>query len=298
MAIPAYSIQPVEFTSRKTICRGDLYHPATVEKPPVVIMAHGFGAERKFGLPAYAERFVQKGMAVFLFDYRNFGGSDGYPRNFVDPGRHLDDWAAAIEHARSLEHINPNKIALWGSSFSGGHVIVTAARDKAINAIVAQVPFVDSISSIRKLGPGFLLQAAPHAMKDLARILTFQSPHYVKIVGKPEEFAVMNTPESYPGYMSLVPEDSTWENKCPARILLTFGTYRPIAHASDVKCPALIMFGEKDSLIDPGAVEKTALAMPKSRMIRYPFGHFEIYTGDAFENAVSEQAAFLAEHLC
>jgi fermentation-respiration switch protein FrsA (DUF1100 family) len=288
---------PSDFTSRNTRCSGDLYLPKDIPNPPAVIMAHGFGAERAFGLPAYAETFAASGMAVYLFDYRCFGESDGEPRNYVDQGRHLQDWEAAIAHVRNLPDINTKKIGLWGSSFSGGHVIVSASRDHAISAVVSQVPFVDSVSTTFKLGFKFLMQATPHAIRDLSRILTFRAPHYVKIIGKPDEFAVMNTPESYPGYSAIIPDDSQWENKCPARILLRFALYRPIAAAHKIQCPALIMLGEKDSLIDARAVEKTAKSIPKAELVKYPFGHFDIYAGDAFKDAVKKQTQFLLTHL-
>jgi uncharacterized protein len=292
-----FTKQRSDFTSQKLSCAGDLYLPENIKTPPVVVMAHGFAAERGFGLPAYAERFASEGMAVYLFDYRCFGDSEGEPRNLVDPTRHLQDWKAALDHVRSLQNINPDKIALWGSSFSGGHVIVTAAKDPRISAIISQVPFVDAISTTKKMGVKYLMQATPHALRDMIRALTFQSPHYVKVIGMPDEFAVMNTPESYPGYSALIPKDSTWENRCPARILLRFAAYRPISVADRVQCPALIMMGEKDSLIDAGAVEKTANKMPRSTLIRYPFGHFDIYTGKALADALEKQTEFLKTHL-
>ena len=288
---------PSDFFSKNTRCSGHLYLPDDIDKPPVVIMAHGFGAEKSFGLPAFAEYFAQNGLAVYLFDYRCFGESEGKPRNYVDPGRHLQDWKTAIAHVRNLPDINTHKIALWGSSFSGGHVIVTAAGDHTISAIVAQVPFVDSISTAFKLGFNFLLKAVPHAIRDFSRSITFRDPHYVKIIGHPDEFAVMNTPESFSGYSSMIPEDSQWENRCPARILMKFGTYRPIAAAHKIKYPALIMLGEKDSLIDAASVEKTAKKIPKAELVKYPFGHFDIYTGKAFKDAVKKQTKFLVTHL-
>lgn len=283
--------------SQNVRCSGDLYLPNDLKNPPIVIMGHGFGAERTFGLPAYADHFASHGLAVYLFDYRCFGGSDGEPRNYVDPGRHIQDWHAAINHIRSLSNINNNKIALWGSSFGGGHVIITAAKDPEISAIIAQVPFVDAISTTFKLGFKFLVQATPHAILDIIRIVTFRSPHYVKVIGHPEEFAIMNTPESYPGYSAIVPKDSTWENKCPARIILKFAAYRPIASAHKVKCPALVMLAEKDSLVDAGAVEKTAHKMTNSTLVKYPFGHFDIYTGEGFSDAIKKQTEFLKTHL-
>lgn len=292
-----FTVSASTFYSQQTRCAGELYLPTDVKKPPVVIMAHGFAAERTFGLPDYAEKFAENGLAVYIFDYRCFGDSDGMPRNLVDPKRHLQDWTAAIAHVRSLEDIDPGRIALWGSSFSGGHVIVTAAGDPEISAIIAQVPFVDAISTSLKLGPKFLMQAMPHGIRDLSRILTFRAPYYVKVIGKPDEFAVMNTPECYEGYCALIPADSNWQNGCPARILLKFAAYRPITYAKRVKCPALVMMGERDSLIDAAAVEKTANKMPNGQLVKYPFGHFEIYKGDAFADAIEKQTEFLLTHL-
>jgi fermentation-respiration switch protein FrsA (DUF1100 family) len=59
----------------------------TGKKPPIVLMAGGLGAQIDFGLEAYAEAFAESGLAVLLFDYRNFGSSEGTPRNWVRPCR-------------------------------------------------------------------------------------------------------------------------------------------------------------------------------------------------------------------
>ena len=137
-----------DFMSHGVRCSGWLYVPTGKQKPAVVVMAHGFGAEKTFGLEWYAERFAQNGLAVYVFDYRNFGGSDGQPRNLVEPKRHNEDWINALAHVRRLPQVDPKRIGLWGTSFSGGHVIVTAARDQNVRAIVSQVPFVDGRASL------------------------------------------------------------------------------------------------------------------------------------------------------
>jgi dienelactone hydrolase len=286
-----------DFVCKGICCAGDLYMPSGLERPPVVVMAHGFAAERSFRLPAYAERFVNHGMAVYLFDYRCFGDSDGEPRNYVDPWRHLADWQSALAHVRSLSNVNTDRIALWGTSFSGGHVIVTAAEDKEISAIVAQVPHIDPITSLRKLGLRYLLHAIPHALRDVSRMTTFRSPHYVKVIGTMKEFACLNTPDSYSGYLSMIPLGSNWQNRCPARSLITFLVYRPMKSAAKVSCPALIMMAENDSLIESTAVEKMSARMPYGMLVKYPFGHFDIYNGQYFEDAVAKQIEFLVKHL-
>ena len=147
-----------DFISRGVRCDGDLYLPQGAVNPPVVIMAHGMAAQKSFRLPAYAERFVEKNMAAFLFDYRTFGKSNGEPRHLVDPARHVQDWQAAIAHVRKLTNVDGTRIALWGSSFAGGHVITCAAADHDIRAVVSQVPFVSGWSSTRlKTIPDILL---------------------------------------------------------------------------------------------------------------------------------------------
>ena len=76
-----------------------------------------------------------------------------------------------------------------------------------------------------------------------------------------------------------------------------FAAYRPTVHAKNVKCPALLMAGEYDSLINIKAVEKTANKMPDGKLIKYPLGHFDLYKGDAFADAVQKQTDFLLTHL-
>jgi pimeloyl-ACP methyl ester carboxylesterase len=287
-----------DFTSHGVRCSGDLYLPSGVRRPPVVVMAHGFAGERAFRLPAYAERFVQRGLAVFLFDYRGFGDSDGEPRYLVRPRRHVEDWRAALTHVRSLPNLDGPRLALWGTSFSGGHVIVIAADDPGVRAIVAQVPFVDPLALAHKPGVRYVLQVLGHGLWDVLRDLARRSPHYVQVAGHPGEFAVMNMPEALPGYRSLMPEGAVWQNRCPARILFAALSYRPVTYAERVRCPALVMYGEKDSLTLAAAVEAAAAKMANAVPVRLPFGHFEIYTGQGFETAVEMQADFLATHLC
>lgn len=292
-----YSRTDHYFKSAGKRCAAWLYLPQAEKKPPVVVMAHGFGAQRDFGLTAYAERFAGRGMAVFLFDYRNFGGSEGEPRNLVNPWRHLRDWRSALEYVRSLSEVDGGRVALWGSSYSGGHVLVTAARDRGVAAVCAQVPFVDGVSSALYTGLKHAVQATAAATRDMLRALTFREPYRVPIVSEPEVFGIMNTPESKPGYLALVPAGSDWKNECPARAVLELLFYRPTMWAGRVRCPVLIIMGEKDSLIRPRAVEKAASRMHAATLERLPVGHFDVYHGEWFEKVVAMQAEFLTRHL-
>src|SRR5881227_611764 len=85
----------VAFPSGSDHCRAWLFMP-DAERPPLVILGHGLGATREFGLEPYARRFADAGIAALAFTYRHFGDSGGQPRQLLDIERQLADWAAAI----------------------------------------------------------------------------------------------------------------------------------------------------------------------------------------------------------
>ncbi|MBC7917673.1 MAG: alpha/beta fold hydrolase, partial [Rhodoferax sp.] len=90
------------FQSQGLRCAGTLTLPANAQKPPVIVMAHGFACVRAMNLPELSARFVAAGYATYVFDYRNFGDSEGTPRHWVDPKRHQQDWTEAIRHVQGL----------------------------------------------------------------------------------------------------------------------------------------------------------------------------------------------------
>lgn len=285
------------FDSQGVKCAGWLYRPVGMGRFPAVIMAHGLGAERGFRLPAFAERFAAEGMAVFLFDYRFFGDSEGMPRQLINPFHQLKDWEAALAYVKGLPDVDISRIGLFGTSFSGGHVIVTASRHPEIRAIVAQLPFVDALSSMAMAGISNIVKGSIAAMRDIGRLLTFREPYYVPLVAEPGTYAFMNTADAASGYLALVPKDTSWRNRAPARLGLVIGAYRPIRFAHRVACPCLMVLAEKESLISPEATEKTAARMPDCTLLKLPCGHFEPYDGPLFEEVVRTEAEFLARHL-
>jgi dipeptidyl aminopeptidase/acylaminoacyl peptidase len=290
------------FESRDVTCAGWLYRPVDAEEPPIVVMAHGFGGERTWRLPAFAERFASVGLAVFLFDYRTFGASAGEPRNLIDPFGHRADWLAAIEHVRSMPDVDVDRLGLWGTSFSGGHVVEAAARVDDVSAVVAQVPFVDgprtALNLVRQGGIEYLKTGLVAGLRDLGRTLTRRRPYYVPLVGAPDEFAVLNTPDALSGVEALIPDDEDWDNRCPARIALTIMAYRPLSRASEVDAPVFVAQATEDTIIPASTTDCLVRELDDVERVRYPVGHFDAYRGEAFEVLVERETEFLERHLC
>ncbi|HKP90853.1 MAG TPA: alpha/beta hydrolase [Thermoleophilaceae bacterium] len=265
---------------------------------PCVVLAHGWSGLREQRLDAYAERFAAAGMAALVFDYRHFGASEGEPRQLLDVQRQLEDWRAAVAFARGLDGVDPDRVALWGSSFSGGHVVTVAADDPRLAAVVAQVPFADGLRNLPRLGVRHALRLTAAGLADQLGAIARRPPRTIASVGRPGERAVMTSPDAAPGFHALTPRGVDWPNEVAARICVKVGSYRPIKRAGDVRCPILFAIAEDDAVTPPDFAEESARRAPRSEVRRYAgAGHFDVYVGELFERVVTDQVAFLTRHL-
>src|SRR5260370_6805070 len=103
-------------------------------------MADGCSAVKEMYLDSFAEVFAAAGRSVLVFDNRNFGASDGEPRQEIDPWAQVRDYRHAITYASTLAEVDAARIGIWGSSYSGGHVLVVAAIDRRVKAVRSQTP--------------------------------------------------------------------------------------------------------------------------------------------------------------
>lgn len=285
------------FPSNGVTCVGRLHRlDETPVNRPCVIMGHGFAATQDCGLQPFVDALVAADYAVFTFDYRHFGASDGEPRQLLVIRREIEDWLAAIQCVRSLPGVDPERIALWGTSLGGGLVTSAAARDGKVRALVAQCPMMDGQASALAVlgygGVGYMARLAGHGIRDQIRGMLGLSPHYIPSAGKPGEIAAMSSEDARDGYLALIPEGVP--NRVAARIVTRLMFFRPVREASRVNCPALIQICDRDTVAPAAAAEKAAGRMPQAEVRHYDVGHFDIYQGEAREQALKDQLAFLA----
>jgi dienelactone hydrolase len=159
------TVRLADIISEGTRMAAEVYTPQSAKgtiRLPTIVMSHGWGGTVA-GLRPDAIVFAKAGYLVVAFDYRGWGNSDsrlvavGKPvrkdgklvaevkevREVVDPIDQTTDILNAIHWAASDPQCDPNRIGLWGSSFSGGHVVYAAARDPRVKAFVSQVGSMD-----------------------------------------------------------------------------------------------------------------------------------------------------------
>ena len=286
------------FISSGARCAAWFWEPEGAGPRPAVLLCHGFGAIKEARLDAYGDRFAQAGFAVLAIDYRHFGGSEGEPRHVGSVRRQLEDIAAALAHLRAQPQVDPERVALWGTSFGGGHVLVTAARDARVAAVIAQCPFMNGLDLLAHRSPTYVLMLPPLALYDVLRRAVGAQPFYLPIVGPPGSLAAMHGPDDEPGYLALMPKEPVpWENKINAAMVFRVGSYHPVSRASKVRCPVLFCVCDGDTVVRPETSFEAARRTPRSEVRHYPCGHFGIYLGEMFEQTVKDQIEFLRVHL-
>ncbi|GAA0466888.1 alpha/beta hydrolase [Streptomyces olivaceiscleroticus] len=290
------------FDSSGTRCAARVYRPTAADGPlPVVVMAHGFGAVRALRLYAYAERFAAAGYVVVVFDYRNFGESEGEPRQVLDIAMQHEDWRAALGYARSLEGVDPTRVVAWGTSFAGGHVITVAGQGEPLAAVIAQVPHVSGPAAVRSTGLRAALRVAVPGIRDAIAARLGREPVYVESVDRPGRTAMMSSPDAYPGMHTLFRESGLKEDTYPrtvaARIALRIGLYSPQRWAGNIKCPVLVQIVAQDAITPRRVAERAAGKMRHSTVRVYDGGHFDPYVEPLFDSIIADQIEFLRHHV-
>lgn len=287
----------VRFASGDTTCAAWLHLPDGVPAPPVVVLGHGLGATREMRLDAYAERFAAAGIAALSFTYRHFGDSGGSPRQLLSIRRQLADWDAAIAHVKSRTDVDGSRVAVWGSSFGGGHAITVASRHPELRAAVSQCPFTDGVASARALGTLGSVRLLPVVARDLVSAALGRDPVTIPLAAPPGSKALMNAHDALPGYQGLIPPGGSFVNEAAARVVPTIATYRPGRAARKVAAPILFCITSHDTVTPAAQTLAYARTAPRGEIREYDAGHFDIYLGAAFETVVADQVEFLTRHL-
>ena len=193
--------------------------------------------------------------------------------------------------------VDGTRVAVWGSSFGGGHAITVAARHPELRAAVAQCPFTDGLASAAALGPVASLKLVPVLARDLVAAVRGTEPAMIPLAAAPGSPALMTAPDALPGYQALVPAGETFRNEVAARVVPTIAAYRPGRAAKRITIPILFCVSNTDSVTPPAQTLRYARTAPRGEIKSYDAGHFDFYLGDLFEELVRDQTEFLTRQL-
>jgi hypothetical protein len=294
----------VEFASEGATLRGRLWFgERSAERRPALIMAHGLSATIH-GMTAdrYAAVFRDAGLAVLLYDHRNFGISDGEPRQQINKWTQARGYRSALDFMERQPGIDANRLALWGDSMSAAEVIVVGAVDPRVKAIIAQVPACGD--------------SPPPADPDGAL--------FAELAEKLLHGDVSGNPENTFGPMPVVSSDqrgtpsllkaltayrwfiehgcrfgSKWENSAT---LVAPATPNAVLCAPHLKAPLLMVLSPEDEMggCKPSIARMAFAAAPEPKQLfETSGGHFGMlyHPSAEFDAASRVQREFLLRHL-
>ncbi|WP_024446535.1 alpha/beta hydrolase [Mycolicibacterium iranicum] len=275
------------------------YFRALGENRPVVVMAHGFGGTKDSGLEPFARRFAGAGFDVVAFDYRGFGTSGGVPRQSLSVRRQTEDYHTAIAAAKKLPGVDTNRIALWGASFSGGHVLRVAAERDDIGAVIALTPLTSGIAVSRSAAASrnivTSLRWTLTGVKSRIAVGRGRAPTLMPLVSPVGESGALALDGAYESYTALA--GPTWRNEIDSSIGLQVLGVRTTTAAKKLRCPLLVQIADFDQYVPAGAVAATA-AHGRAQVHRYPCDHFDVWPGNEwFDKTVTDQLTFLTRTL-
>lgn len=282
-----------EFDSDGTRCAGWLTLPEGRGPHPLVVLAHGFGANHTMSLAQYEQHFAGPGIATLAFDYRNTGDSGGLPRQRLGLRRHRQDICAAIDFARSRPELDTTRIALWGTSLGALHVLKVAAGRDDLAAVVVQCPIVDGLATVRRLGFGAAVRIGPAMLADSVRRLIGATPHYVPIVGPPGSVAAVSVAGALQGWNGVVSPGGSFDNRVGASDVLGIAVTSALRSARDIAAPLLVCVSQRETLMDPRHAVTVAQRAPLGETRYYDSDHFEVYHPPLLDTLLADQVDFL-----
>jgi len=296
----------ITFMSEGTACSGWLYVPDSVAGAegaglPGVVMAHGFTGVKEMDLDPFAQAFADNGLVTMLFDYRYCGTSEGEPRQQILPAAQIEDYRNALSWLGTQPEVDATRLGVWGTSYSGGHVLYIGAFDLRVKAVVSQIPMVDGWETgLRVVGAEtFALLRETLAQSRQARYPDGPDSYFpvVSEDGGPSAIPQSGTRDHLLGLAESAP---SWRNE------LTFGSlealieYAPgnvIERVSPV--PLLMIVAPGDVLTPPdlalAAYERAR--EPKELLLLKAKPHHSVYSEPLRSLAVESAATWFGRHL-
>ncbi len=289
----------VAFASEGVTCRGWLYVPdGGGARVPAVVMAHGFSGVKEMRLDRFAEAFAAAGLASVVFDYRGLGASDGEPRQDIDPYAQLRDYRNAISWARRRPEIDPARIGVWGSSYSGGHALMLGALDRRVRAVVAQVPLIDAWEWLgRSVGAEARDALVAEQIAERERVYGGGDPAMIPVVA--EAGAALATPDAAEWFGAMATLAPSWRNHVTLRSWERILEYSPLRWMDRVAPTPLLIVAAEHDVICPLELVREAFARagePK-RLVVLPVGHFDPYESPCFADAAGAAVEWFTTHL-
>jgi fermentation-respiration switch protein FrsA (DUF1100 family) len=242
---------------------------------------------------------VAAGFVTLVFDYRYFGDSEGEPRSQLFPLEMVEDYRNGISWVSDQPEVSPQRIGVWGTSYSGGLVLYVGTFDRRVKAVVAQAPSALNPESRRAMDPERWDNVGGFLLRDRIDRYKTGAVNYMKVVAPEGEPCVLPGKETFEAYMALKEIAPNWRNQVTMESLEKIREFDPVSLIHLMAPTALLLIpAEKDSLISVDAVKATYKRAREPKAISVlPINHFAIYKEPWLSKAVGAAIEWFEKHL-
>ncbi|MFT4115398.1 MAG: alpha/beta fold hydrolase [Bradyrhizobium sp.] len=291
----------VSFSSCGATLRGNLFLPqGATARLPAIAMAPGMSGVKEGSILKYAEYFARGGFAVLAYDNINFGASDGEPRQEADPQLQRRGYRDAITYLSLRPEVDADRIGIWGTSYSGGHVLEVAAHDRRVKCVVSQIAGASAMKTfVGRWRPEQRL--ALLALQDRDRVARFRGepPAMIKAVSDvPGEACVMPGPVAFSYFMEQTKAAPSWRNEVTLRSVDLARSCENGAFLPHISPTPLLMIVALNDELAPSELSIAAFhtANEPKKLVLIPGHHFTPYV-DEFALTGNEARDWFTRHL-
>ena len=224
------------------------------------------------------------------------------------------DYRSAIKYAKSNENVDRTRIGLWGTSYAGGHVLVTASREKSnVKAVVSQMPYLgpkpgeNPIDEILKRGIPNVLKGMIGAASSKVRTQLGMTPLYSRLYGHIGDNGkvALNYWENFDGseekWLAKHPKKrlNDWRNALCSDSIVDMMQYKPIKHIHgiDTQNTKILLVKAKHDTLCPTDRMDYVIDKLQCESHTEDTTHFGMYTGKTFESVIKVQIKFFKAYL-
>jgi fermentation-respiration switch protein FrsA (DUF1100 family) len=256
-------------------------------------MSSGFaGVKEGFLGNPFHRVIAEAGIAVLLYDHANTGTSDGEPRQELDPVLQQRGYKDAITFLALRDEVDADRIGIWGTSYSGGHVLSVAAHDKRVGAVVAQAMTISGHRNLLRRYPGRAYEDLRRSWADeRLRLARGERPTLVRAFAEESEsvrYQLARPPE----------ERGNWRNEVTVRTWELYDEYEPGAFIDRIAPVPLLMILPLGDTMTPteDAIAAYQRAGAPKHLVTVPGSHYAVY-GQEFHRTSTAARDWFVAHL-
>jgi len=288
----------VDFYSEGVRLSGDLFLPDGLQSGETragILLCHGYTGVRNLYLPDTANALTEAGYVVLTFDYKGWGDSDG-PKSRLSPYGRVIDSQAALTFLGAQAMVDAERLGIYGTSYGGATVVWTAAIDPRVKAVVSVVGVGHGqrwMRSVRR--PDEFADLLARAEADRIRRVTtgrseFAGRNEVLLPDRQSAALATAARKDNPGAVGEIPLEYIDD---------TLGFHAEWVVDKIAPRPVLFITCDEDRLVPPEESQSlhARAGEPKKLIVLQGWGHYEVYTGEAFRQVIEPTLAWYRQYL-